>query len=405
MSIDLTRRRSRRAVLAAAFGSVGALVARSVIAPEPTQAADGGNIVIGQPNTGSTPTGLSGAVDTIRGVLEVSTTQGAAVVATTSSTISGAPLIGTGPIGGVQGTSSGASGAGVRGMGPQGVVGSGNTGIAGYANPLIPGTPPPSGVYGAGSGTGVFGTGSPGVHGESTTGTGVDAKSGSGAAVKAISASGTGAIAQTNTGKIASSAFVGSGAPPTPEPVTAVVPAAMYGEANGADGTGVWGFSTNATGTGVYGEGSTGVWGFGGWGVFGASDATGTGVYGFSGASVPAAPIHTGVFGYTDTGVGVQAQAGTLATGRALNVVGRSVFSRSGRATVAAAKSYVDVDLSTKGGLGGTPLCFATPMTQRSGVFVNCVRANYPSTGRMRIYLNKVASTTAVTYVAWVVLS
>jgi hypothetical protein len=38
------------------------------------------------------------------------------------------------------------------------------------------------------------------------------------------------------------------------------------------------------------------------------------------------------------------------------------------------------------------------------GVYVAAVRPNYPVTGKARIYLNKVASTTASTAVGWLVV-
>ena len=61
------------------------------------------------------------------------------------------------------------------------------------------------------------------------------------------------------------------------------------------------------------------------------------------------------------------------------------------------------MDLRTKGGLSGTPLCFANLTTYRAGTYVIAARPNYPSTGKLRIYLNRVV--TATTYVAWVVLA
>ncbi len=175
------------------------------------------------------------------------------------------------------------------------------------------------------------------------------------------------------------------------------MPAGTYGEAAGTNPTGVWGQGGNASSgssTGVYGEGDTGVWGFGGWGVFGASDATGTGVYGFSGASVPAAPAHTGVFGYSDSGTGVYARA---ATGTALYVNGKAKFSRSGRATIGSGKSSLVVTLA---GVTTASLVFAVLYSNRSGRYV---RAVAPTTGKFTIYLN--AAVTSSTYVSWFVVN
>jgi hypothetical protein len=114
-------------------------------------------------------------------------------------------------------------------------------------------------------------------------------------------------------------------------------------------------------------------------------------------------PGGVGVWGHASeaNGYGVQASNGQLET--ALTVVGKARFSRSGRATVLAGKSSVDVDLRQKGRLSGTPLCFANLMSHRSGVFVTTVRPNYPVAGKARIYLNR--AVTANTFVAWFVLN
>jgi hypothetical protein len=149
-------------------------------------------------------------------------------------------------------------------------------------------------------------------------------------------------------------------------------------------------------GTGVLGTGVHGVEGSSqeGMGVLGVS-ATGTGVLGhitLSGSGVRGHSFSAG-------GVGVLASA---EAGTALQVAGRARFSRSGRATVAAGRSSVDVDLRTNGGLAGTPLCFANLTSYRIGTYVIAARPNYPSTGKLRIYLNKAATSSA--YVAWLVL-
>lgn len=90
--------------------------------------------------------------------------------------------------------------------------------------------------------------------------------------------------------------------------------------------------------------------------------------------------------------------------GTALRVEGKTQFAkRSGRATVVAGRASVDIDLREKGGLSGTPLCFANLMSYRAGVFVTTVRPNYPVAGKARIYLNRTVSSNA--YVAWFVLN
>lgn len=154
--------------------------------------------------------------------------------------------------------------------------------------------------------------------------------------------------------------------------------AGVYGEAN--DG-----------GSGVYGEGT---WGVDGWGWTGTLGGGYIGVHGHgwsNGALWPTAPTRiAGVLASCDTG------------GVALDVRGKSVFSRSGKVSIAKGRYYVDVDLRAKEGLAGTPLCFATLMTYRSGYHVAAVRPNYPSSGKLRIYLNK--ALTSATYVAYLVI-
>jgi hypothetical protein len=86
----------------------------------------------------------------------------------------------------------------------------------------------------------------------------------------------------------------------------------------------------------------------------------------------------------------------------AMQVIGKVSLSRSGRATVKAGHASVDVDLRARGGLGGSPMAFATIQQYRVGIAVASVRANYPSAGRMRIYLTKAPSSS--TKVAWMVL-
>ena len=111
-----------------------------------------------------------------------------------------------------------------------------------------------------------------------------------------------------------------------------------------------------------------------------------------------------GVHGRTDNIGGVGVAAENAAEGVGLQVSGKAQFlTRSGRATIAAGRSYVDIDLRSKGGLAGTPLCFATLRRYRPGVYVAAVRANYPSPGKARIYLNKAVSST--TNASWFVLN
>ena len=71
-------------------------------------------------------------------------------------------------------------------------------------------------------------------------------------------------------------------------------------------------------------------------------------------------------------------------------------------ANVPADKAYVDI--TVPGGLGGSPAIVATLQRKRGSTSVAAVRINYPSAGKARIYLTKVASTSASTPVAWFVL-
>jgi hypothetical protein len=181
----------------------------------------------------------------------------------------------------------------------------------------------------------------------------------------------------------------------------------VFGRSNSTAGTGVAGvdYATSGANTGVYGEarggnGSSGVHGVYnggsslGIGVFGVGTTIGSfGVVGSSGSGVA-------VQGQTATGVGLRGYSS--GSGPALRVDGRATFSRSGRASVAANKSHVDVTPS--GGLASSANVLATLQRKRSGVYVAAVRINYPTAGKARIYLNKVASTTKSTPVAWFVL-
>ncbi len=186
-------------------------------------------------------------------------------------------------------------------------------------------------------------------------------------------------------------------------------------------GYAVQGMSTSSTG--VYGYSASAS------AVFAASFSThkaamlvqaygvSTGVLGYSGVNVePAAPTKTGIYGYSDsddvtvagTPVGVRGESpagtgvlATTTTGVALQVAGKAKFSRCGRASVAKNKTFTDIMVA--GGLAANSVVHATLQTYRVGVGVAAVRANYPSAGKARIYLTKVASLTAATPVGWFV--
>jgi hypothetical protein len=198
---------------------------------------------------------------------------------------------------------------------------------------------------------------------------------------------------------------------------TATTTTSLAISANDADVLRVSGMSENAaivgvntdTGAGVRGEASFGA------GVLGTSQSgtgvegavlTGNGILGVSeeGSGVVGhiTLSGSGVHGhsFSTAGVGVRA---TAEAGRALVVVGKASFSRSGRATVPTGASYVDVSLVASGGLSGTPLCFANLQTRRPGIHVEAVRPNTPTAGTLRIYLNKAVP--GATFVSWLVLN
>jgi hypothetical protein len=158
--------------------------------------------------------------------------------------------------------------------------------------------------------------------------------------------------------------------------------------------SGTHAFQASAAG----GDGLRGLGGSGnGSGVFGSTaSATGYGVFGYNGPNMGRAAL-----GGPDAAIWASqfaAPLALLAQGDS-RFTGRVSLGRSGRATVKAGTSSVVV---TVGSLSGTPLCFANLQRDRAGVWVRAVRPNYPSAGKLRIYLNKAVATDTV--VAWVVL-
>lgn len=192
----------------------------------------------------------------------------------------------------------------------------------------------------------------------------------------------------------------------------------LDGESSGNLKSGVYGHTSSSLSFGVYGAGPASQGYLGGSlheenpvGVYGhVSSADAYAVYGEGlGTSGYLAALTRGASGYSEHFLGVEGMSydgvgGQFSTvdpaGTALSVNGRAAFSRSGRITISAGKSYADVPVS--GGLKGTPLCFATVMSYRPGIYVTMVRPRYPTAGTLRIYLNK--APTAATYVAWLVL-
>jgi len=173
-------------------------------------------------------------------------------------------------------------------------------------------------------------------------------------------------------------------------------------------GAGVAGFAQSTAGesAGVLGQASSPE----GFGVLGdtlaiettaralvAHAPAGTGVLGWAGTGAhPAGRPGTGVYGYSAAGTGGQF---TSSTGNALRVSGKARFNRAGKVSVPRNRNYVDV--TVPGGLASNTIVNATIQMYRSGVAVAGVRHNYPTAGRIRIYLTKVPSTTSSTPVAW----
>ncbi|MEI7743895.1 MAG: hypothetical protein WCK58_09120 [Chloroflexota bacterium] len=273
-----------------------------------------------------------------------------------------------------------------------------------------------------------------GVHGTSTSGYGVFGSN--------LATDRAGVLGQAQGNSTGVLGYSGAALVPAASPQTGVYGYAdqdngatgVKGASLGADGIGVHGISASflgvygvsASSTGVYGKSTSGngamgesISGNGVYGystaidqaaVFGTSAGDSTGIHGHSGVLPPtAAPARTGVYGYaaqdatavgvsgaSTTGTGVQA---TATTGTALHVVGKARFSRCGRASVAKNMTYVDITVA--GGLTANSVVSATLQTYRAGVAIAAVRTNYPAAGKARIYLTKVASTTAATSVGW----
>ena len=154
-------------------------------------------------------------------------------------------------------------------------------------------------------------------------------------------------------------------------------------------GTGLYGYTYS--GTGVLAVAGTGGKGLdarstNGPGATGAS-YTGSGVYGYAGGTVaPAIP---------GPKAGVVARA--VDTSRiALRVMGRASFSLSGKATIASGHSSVTV---TMAGVTASSLILVTPLTNHPGVFV---QSAVPAAGKFTIHLGKTA--TGPTVLAFLVL-
>jgi hypothetical protein len=376
MAVDQITPRSRRAILAGALGGLATAAVSLVHAPSVRAGVDG-DVVLDAVNTGAGTTEIDGGDP----AFHVSSS-GIAIHA--------------------------AGGIGVDSAGDPAVRGLSSAGVGVLGGSAVAAADIPAPIAAS---TGVYGVSPAGhaIYGASDTGVGVYAANNSSTVAAIVAQSNLGPairghghldgiIGESASGRSGIVGYSGTGSAPAGPAKTGV-----YGEATQDAGSrGVSGFTL--AGQGVHGDATTGQ------GVAGAA-TTGQGVKGTattgdavlgqstSGKSVRGiATTGQGVAGEATSGIGVKAVA---TTGLALDVAGKAHFSRSGKATIAANKTYVDV--TVPGGLTGTPLVFAMLQYARTGVWVTAARPNWPSTGLIRIQLNKVASTTATTAVAWFV--
>ncbi len=144
---------------------------------------------------------------------------------------------------------------------------------------------------------------------------------------------------------------------------------------------GVWGVSGEGETYGVIGHGASGATGVFGYhagttgiGVWGRTGGVGSAVYGQATAG------GVGVNGYSASGSGVRA---STASGKALEVIGKATFSRSGIVTVSAGTSSKTVTLA---GVTTASMVMAT-IQQKLGTSSIAVKWAVPAAGSFTIYL------------------
>jgi|GEM_PF-5543866 hypothetical protein len=425
MSIDQVTPRSRRAILAGAIGGLATAAVSLVHAPSVRAGVDG-DVVLDAVNTGVGTTEIDGGDPAFAVSSSGTAIHAAGGVGVDASgdpaarglSTAGVGVLGASAVAAVDIPAPIAASTGVYGVSPAGhaIYGASDTGVGVYAannsstvGAIVAEGGPGTAIHGhANVGPVPASPGLTGIYGSATdVGVAIAADSASGLAVKATSSLGPairghgqldGIIGESATGRSGIVGYSGSGSAPAGPAKTGV-----YGEATQDAGSrGVGGFTL--AGQGVHGDATTGQ------GVVGAA-TTGQGVKGTAttgdavlGQSASGKSVHgiattgQGVVGEATTGAGVRAVA---TTGFALDVAGRMRFSRAGSVSLLANKTYVDV--TVPGGLSGTPVVFAMMEYGRSGAWVVAARPNYPSTGKIRIYMNKVASTTASTPIGWFV--
>lgn len=340
MTTEATTSRSRRAILAAAFGVAAASVASALGRPRPIAAAENDAVLVGGEYTGAlSPTGI-----TTTGAFAPGTPSAAFYASTTTSGTHG-----------LRGTSLAA--AGVRGDS----------------------------------------TSSYGVHGKSTGGTGIWAE-GNLTGLYASSASGDGVDARSVTAGFAGvdgnqSATSGYGVwAHTTNPTGTGI--GVLGESAGDAGYGAVGRSS-ASRVGVLGVSNAVGDGF----ALPPSPAK-TGVYGRSTLGASARGVHgystsgRGVFGQATTGTGLY---GVATTGYAIRSSGRVRFDKAaGIATLGATATSIVVTPGTA--LTATSAVTATLMSDAGTVMVRRVAVN-TGNGTFTIFLT--GSAAAGTKVAW----
>jgi hypothetical protein len=377
MAIDLTVPKSRRAVLAAVFGGMAAAAANAVARPVSALATDGQPILQGVDNGGSASTVVrSNSTTALQGVTDVASGAHYGVRGRSSSssgigTVGVAAAAAGGTIG-VHGTAVSLGGVGVKGESPR-------HGVEGYATNTTDIT---AGVYG-----------------------------------HAVSPQGIAVLAQNDANSTSAIAVHGRASGYGVFGLGFGNAVGVRGAANGEGGAvGVRGDVNSITGIGVLGQnnhasqfargmvgvapGGVGVQGWSGSMVAPASMAK-TGVFGqcdIDFASVGTLGVSasgTGVRGLSTSGTGVEALAvNPSATG--LKVIGKAVFSRSGKATVLAGQSQVIVNNIP---LTSSSLVLATIQgASAAGVYVRNVSVSV-SNSRFTIRVSKTVA--ANTVVGW----
>ena len=381
MAIETGAPRTRRAILAAGLGGLGATLLQAVGRPTPAAAANGDPVLAGQTTVATATTEVDQSTAGLDGL-----------VVTTMPTANA--IRGSGP----------ANTVGVRGQSVTGygMVAESQSGSALYAsNSTLATSSEAFRAVAQGNATAIIGVSGPvdvpqvskigvygyanqdanarAVYGKSLLGTGIWGNSDSGRGLFGRSTSGTGVSAQTDTGR------------------------AVYGTTAATNKTAILGQNTNG--------GSSGVQGFSGGGNPPTPDAQ-TGVQGNSDLSVTAngvlgrSTVGTGVWGDTTDGFAVAGTGSTAnsvgmyaAGGIGLYVSGPSFFSTSDKTTITSGSS---VTVAVPGGVGPDSIGLATLQTNRAGVWVRAVTTNVTN-GTITIYLNVAVS--ASTIIGWYLIN